>query len=117
MGASTSTGKGFGNSNGLTTKELAILANAPSILIAGIAESDGTPLSPTGMTGEAVFPRTLAGGAENYVVILTTQNGGYAYVVEMNEDNHGDFSGFTFFAEVECTVMYIVSKIGVRPTF
>jgi hypothetical protein len=115
MGASSATGKGSGSSNKLTSKELASLSTGPSILIAGAVEAQQTASSPPTTGNVVVFPEPLPGGAENYVVILTTQNAGNAYVSDMNEDGSGNFSGFDFVIEADGTLMYLVSKIGVRP--
>lgn len=115
MGASSITGVGQGASNKLTTKELSILAKAPTIVVAGHAESDGGNMSPPSYGNSVTFPNPLEGGTENYVVMLTTQNGGYAYVNEMNEDSDGNFTDFSFITESDCTLMYIVSKTGIRP--
>jgi hypothetical protein len=115
MGASSVTGTGVGASNKLTSKEMASLANGPSILIAGAIEATETITSPPTSGNYVVFPEALPGGAENYIVILTTQNAGNAYVTDMNEDGSGNFSGFDFFVEADGTVMYLVVKIGVKP--
>lgn len=130
MGASSVTGvSGTGTSGKLTTNELSQLANGPSILIAGIASTGtgGDPESspPSDPTGTVTFPRPLPGNGNGdpgscYCVILTTLNGGYAYVTDMDDqDLDGDevddhFTGFSFIAEEECDVMYIVTKIGIR---
>lgn len=56
MGASSVTGSGSGGSNKLTTTELAILANGPSILIAGtILDVDGGVSSPPSTSGTVRF--------------------------------------------------------------
>lgn len=114
MAASSVTGKGLGSSKKITTKDLASLNNAPAIYIAGVVESEEVLVSPPTSGNEVVFPSPLAGGSENYVVILTTISGGSAYVTDLNEVN-GNFSGFEFITGTECTVMYIVVKRGIRP--
>jgi hypothetical protein len=117
MTASSTTGVGRGSSNKATVKELSALANAPSILIAGVVESEGIAASPPADPGnEVVFPTPIIGGSENFIVLLTTQNGGYAYITSMNENDDGNFSGFNFATESECTLMYLVTKIGQKPT-
>jgi len=117
MTAHSVTGKGPGSSNKPTSKELAMLANGPAILIAGTAEINGGITSPPSSSNNTiVFPKALPGGSENYVVILTTLNGGYVYISDLDEDADGNFSGFSAIAESECTLMYMVSKVGVRPT-
>lgn len=115
MGATTSQGVGHGDSNRTTTKELAILANSPAIIFTGIAEAVDNLSSPPSITNTVVFPYALSGGAENYVVLLTTINGGSVYVSDTDEDGDGNFTGFSFISEAECSVMYLVSKVGFRP--
>lgn len=115
MTASSVTGRGTGDSNKYTSKNLAILANGPAIYVAGKVESEDLPVSPPSIGNEVVFPNPLAGGPDHYIVMLTTQNSGYAYVDEMNENDDGDFTGFTFVTEAEGTLMYLVVKVGVRP--
>ena len=116
MGASSVTGVGQGNSNKVTTKELSILANGTVICIAGYAESDGgSNMSPPSYGNSVTFPNPLEGGTDNYVVMLTTQNGGYSYVNEMNEDSDGNFTDFSFITESDCTLMYLVARVGIRP--
>lgn len=117
MGASSVTGTGLGTSGKFTTTELAILANGPNILITGVVESEDNNSSPPSSGNNIVFPEPLEGGAENYVVLLTTQNGGYAYISENDEDDDGNFTGFSFMTESECTLMYLVAKIGVKSKF
>lgn len=131
MGASSVTGvSGAGTSGKLTTNELSQLANGPTILISGIASttySDSSPSSSPPMynSGTVVFPKPLPGNgngdpASCYCVIITTINGGYAYIIDLDDqDLDGDdvddhFTGFSFTAESECDVMYIVTKIGIR---
>ena len=113
MSATSITGKGKGYTKTPTSKQLAILSQAPSILITGTANSGGMT-SPPGYNNIIIFPKPLQGPSSNYVVIITTQNGGASYVTSMDEQN-GNFIGFHFATEVECTIMYLVSKIGVRP--
>ena len=115
MTAASITGVGQGASHKLTVKELSILANGPSIFLSGYATSEAIGESSPPSTGGSVsFSAVLPGGSENYVVSLTTINGGKAYVVNMNE-TEGDFSGFDFQTETDCDVMYIVANVGVRP--
>lgn len=117
MGAQSVTGAGSGDSRKLTTTELAILANAPSILVSGVIRSvEGVPSSPpSSPSAMVVFPTPFPG--MDYNVFLTTKNGGAAYVTLMDEDDDGNFSGFSVAAETECDVMYMVTKIGFRPNF
>lgn len=116
MGASSVTGKGTGSSKKVTTKELSALANGPVIMISGVVESLEVITSPPSNGNTVVFPKPLAGGADQYNVFLTTQNGGSAYVVEKTENGNGEFTGFEFVTTAECTLMYMVVKNGIRPT-
>lgn len=122
MGASSVTGvSGPGVAGKATTNELSQWANGPQILIAGIVASSGVPSSPPSEGNTVTFQHPLPGLGEEHVVILTTLNGGAAYVTDMDdhdldgddEDDH--FVGFSFMTEEECDVMYIVTKVGQRP--
>lgn len=115
MAASSVTGTGVGSSNKVTTLELSKLANAPTIYIAGYVVSEDLPVSPPSIGNTVVFPNPLMGGTEDYIVMLTTQNSGYAYVNDMNENDDGNFIGFSFVTESEGTLMYTVIKTGLRP--
>jgi hypothetical protein len=116
MGANSVTGTGLGSARKLTTKELAILANGPSILFSGVSEAiTNEVLSPPTILNTVVFPYALPGGEENYVIIITSLNSGFVYVTTKNEDDDGNLIGFTFIAEAEGSIMYLVSKVGVRP--
>lgn len=115
MAGTSVTGKGPGDSGKLTTDQLAIFANGPSILIAGTVEVDsGLSSPPASGMGTVVFPKVLPGPVDDYVVILTGIGTGAVQVVVKNENGLGEFIGFTATAEDEGTAMYIVSKIGVR---
>ena len=120
MATSVTGVSGAGTSGKYTTTELAILANGPSIFFTGIIEVDGSssspPSSPPSSTNTLVFPYALVGGAEHYVVLLTTLNGGAAYVTDTDEDSDGNFIGFSLIAEADCSVMYLVANAGIRPT-
>lgn len=119
MAASSVTGAGVGESGKLTTKELAILANGPSILIAGVIECEGVgdpPTSPPASGSVVNFPQPLEGGADNYVVMLTAQNSTNTYVSQMLEED-GNFVGFAIMTANDCDVMYIVTKKGIRAKF
>lgn len=118
MGATTTTGTGKGNSRKLTVKELSMLANGPTILVAGRSESEGGGAisSPPIPSSRVIFPNPLPGSPDNYVVIMTSINAGNAYVADMTEDINGDFSGFYYVSDTEGTVMYIVTKVGQKPS-
>jgi len=115
MAATTSQGTGHGSANKETTTELAILANGPVIMVAGVVESTSQNTSPASDGNTVVFPYPLTGGMDKYSVILTTVNGGLAYISDRDEDGDGKFTGFSFITETDCTVMYIVVKVGIKP--
>lgn len=116
MAAESVTGVGQGASNKLTTKELAILANGPSIFLSGYASSVTIEESSPPSVGNTVtFPQPLTGSHDNYVVLLTTINGGDAYVNVMTNNSDSNFISFFFITEFECDVMYIVASVGIRP--
>jgi len=114
MGSTSSTGKGQGASEKLTVAELGILANSPSILFSGIAEAVNSNTSPPTPSSIITFPHALEGAASNYIVMLTTINGGYAYVTALYETS-GNFTGFACTVEADCSLMYLVAKVGFRP--
>lgn len=116
MGATSVTGTGPGASEKYTTKQLAILANGPSILITGYADSIEIPnVSPTAFGGTVLFPRPYyPGDSSNYIVNLTTIQGGAAFVSDMIESG-GNFIGFDFQTESECSVMFSVMNVGIKP--
>lgn len=114
MSATSVTGKGLGKSAKLTTNELATLANGPSIIFTGITNVVSVISSPPSISTSVTFPYPLPGGADKYVVLLTTINGGNAYIATRTESN-GNFTGFIAVADTDCTVMYLVAKVGSRP--
>lgn len=115
--AQSITGTGLGSSKKMTTKELAILANAPSILAAGRINIDAEDhvSSPPSSANTVTLDRPLPGGNENYVVILTGLNTGSVYVGAMLDNEDGDFYRFVILSESEGTCMYLVTKCGTRP--
>lgn len=119
MGASSVTGTGIGSSNKRTVEQLAILSNGPEILITGIiacrAIDDSPPSSPPLGNSLVSFPKPFVGSGENYVVLLTPISGSYAYVVDKNDNEDGNFESFSLVSDVDCDVMYMVAKIGIRP--
>lgn len=114
MSATSVSGRGAGDSGKLTTTGLAILANGPAIFYSGLAAAETTPTSPPSFAGSVTFARPLPGAVDDYVVLLTTINGGAAYVSHLSE-SADNFTGFTFVAETECDVMYLVVSSGIRP--
>lgn len=119
MTASSVTGRGQGASDKLTTKELAALAVGPSIYAAGVVAGTTIASSPPpddGTTsGRVTFPTPLPGGSDQYVILLTSLNGGAAYVAVMNDDDDGNFASFIVSVETDSDVMYLVVKKGFRP--
>lgn len=116
MGQSV-TGTGAGSAEKVTSKELATLANAPSILIAGrvTVEDGGAPLSPPSPGVIITLDPPLPGSHTNYVVIATGLNSGAIYVSNMTNNADGDFYRFYIVTEEEGAVMYFVTKAGIRP--
>lgn len=115
MAGTSVTGVGVGSAERQSIHELTILANAPAIIFAGTVESTAEEISsPPTAYNYVVFPYAL-GDMDNYVILLTTLNAGAVYVSDRDEDEEGNFTGFSFVAETEGTVMYIVSRIGSRP--
>lgn len=116
MGATSVTGQGPGSSGKFTTTQLAILANGPSILLAQYAEAIALPISPEAYGNEVLFPVPFPGASTNYIVHITTINGGAAWVTSMDEAD-GDFIGFNFVIDAlaESTVMYHVINVGIKP--
>ncbi len=114
MTATSVTGVGQGESNKPTTKELAAFAEGPSIIFTGITDATDNMSSPPTAENTVVFPYVLAGGADAYVVMLTSINAGATYISNKAESD-GNFTGFTFVAEAEGSVMYLVAKVGSRP--
>jgi hypothetical protein len=114
MGSTSSTGKGQGASDKLSNSELGILANAPSIIFTGIIEANEGITSPPATSGTVTFPYPLDGPASNYVIMLTTINGGVAFVSALYE-NEDSFTGFSATVEADCDLMYLVAKVGTRP--
>jgi hypothetical protein len=114
MGANSATGTGAGAAQTKTAKELAMLANAPTIIFSGYVENL-VIASPASGLGSVTFPYPLPGGASKYVVIATSLNAGSVYVANLEEDDDENFTGFTVVAETDGDVMYMVSKVGSRP--
>lgn len=116
MGATSVTGKGQGASDKPTLADLAIAANGPTIMIADIhtLTSEGIT-SPPSVNTTVRFP-PLAGGADKYVVSLTTHGGGSVFINEFIENDNGDFIGFSVVAESEGFLHYLVVKKGYKPS-
>jgi hypothetical protein len=114
MVASSTEGRGKGSSGKLTAGSLAGLATGPQILVTGIAAAENGVTSPPSANGEVILPRPLEGGADKYVVLLTSLSAGLGYVTDKAEDASGNFTGFSFVTAGEGEVMYLVAKVGVR---
>lgn len=115
MSASSVSGTGPGPSNKANFTDLANAANGPQIIFTGYAEATESVSSPPGLTNTVKFPYPLPGGSSKYVVMLTSQNAGTVYVADMIEDEDENFTGFGFTPETEGQVMYLVSKVGIKP--
>ena len=117
MVAHSVTGTGSGSSGKFTTKELAALANGPSVLVVGRVDTIETELtSPPSISGSVTLDPALPGSHENYVVIVTGLNTGATYVGSMVDNDDDNFNQFLVVSETEGTCMYFISKIGTRPT-
>ena len=116
MGATSVDGTGPGISTRPTITKIQTLMNAPAIYAAGYIEAveDDIPTSPPSTGNEIEFDPPFEGPSSRYVVMLTTLNGGYAYVYDMDEDVDGNFNSFSFISESAGTVMYMVVKVGTR---
>lgn len=116
MGASSVTGVGQGDCEKLTTKELAILANGPAILVAGRTElTEDFLVNPPSPTATIQLETPLTGSYSNYVVQLTGMNTSSVYIASMTNNSDGNFSQFRVIGEDEGTCMYMITKIGIRP--
>jgi hypothetical protein len=120
MGASSVTGRGKGSAKRNTSRESSLLNNGPIVIMAGSIDTDTNTILPSSppdnaLTATVTFPYALKGRATNYVVMLTTQNGGKAQVTNMIENDNNDFSGFSVSVESGCDLMYMVVRSGVRP--
>lgn len=117
MAGSSVTGTGLGASGKVTTTELAALAIGPAIYAAGSVEAvESGPSSPPAPVNTVVLPYPLPGPADNYVIMLTTEQAGYAYVTDIVDDSDGNLTGFSLIAESEGTVMYLIARKGFRIT-
>lgn len=123
MSISSVTGvSGRGATQQATMNDLSRWANGPQIILSGSVETvESGPLSPPAPNATVTLPIPQPGLGEDYVVILTPINGEYAYVYDMDDDDLDDddeddhFVGFSIISDVECRVMYIVTKVGIRP--
>jgi hypothetical protein len=116
MTATSVTGRGQGASDKPTLADLALAAVGPVILIADISEATEVGFSSPPSSGNTVrFPTPLPGGKDKYVVILTSVASGLVYTVDFLEDGD-DFTGFTYIAETEGFVHYMVVKRGYKPS-
>lgn len=113
MTASTTQGKGVGAAAKTFNRELTAILNGPAIYAAGVIPASETITSPPSSGNTVVLPTPLPGGSDSYVVMLTSLNGGSAYVTNMEESN-GFFVSFDFNSEADCDMMYLVVKKGHR---
>lgn len=113
MGATSTEGRGPGAVNPVSTADLSKdWTLSPTIIFTGIFETEEVLSSPPSVLNEVVFPYALIGGPNNYVVMLTTINGGKAYIISRTEDAYGNFTGFTAGVESDCNCMYLVARVG-----
>jgi len=123
MSISSITGvSGRGATQQPTTNDLSRWANGPQIILTGVVETaENDAFSPPTPSATVTLPIPQPGLGEDYVVILTTINGEHAYIIDMDDDDLDDdeeddhFVGFTLLSDVECQVMYLVTKVGIRP--
>jgi hypothetical protein len=109
-------GTGLGASNKYTTKELAVLANSPSIVVAGSVElAEDLMVNPPTPTATVTFGTPLPGNSDNYVVLITGMNIQSLYVASVTNNDDGNFSAFRVLGDEEGTCMYLVAKAGIRP--
>ena len=118
MGATSVEGVGgVGLCGKLTTKELAILATGPSILVTGQATlAEDVLINPPSPSVEVVLPKALPGSYVNYAVFITSVNSGAVYIATFTNNSDGDFSEFRIIGEAEGTCMYMVTRKGVAPS-
>ena len=98
-------------------RELRLASMSPSIYLAGMLEASDSNMSPPSSPPSSLNTVTfdaLPGHYSRYIVMLTTQNGGLAYVTEMIYNDSNNLTGFSVYSEVECTVNYMVVRTGVR---
>lgn len=116
MGASSVTGTGQGSAEAITTKGLFTSLNTPPvIMLVGYVESvGGIPVSPPTIGNTVEFETPMPAGPEGYIVLLTPIGATTAYIGELFTNDDENFSGFSFFTDDECTVMYAVIQVGIR---
>lgn len=117
MGASSVTGKGHGDANSLTAKDISDAIHQNTILYSGrvtVLLPIPPPSPPDVAFGEVVFPVPLPGNSASYVVLVTADSAESITVTEF-DNTGGTFNGFTVRAEEETEAMYIVCKSGITP--
>lgn len=108
MGAYSVTGVGVGSSQDHPNNTL-------NIAVAGYLTAVTTlNTSPSTNGGTVRFPYPLQNSPNEYTVILTSLNGGAAYVSSLDEIDDR-FIGFSVITSYPCQVMYIVVKNGFKP--
>ena len=111
------TGTGLGSSNKLTTKELAILANTMNILVVGKVDlEEDFMVNPPQPTATITLKDPLPGSKSNYAVLVTGINTGAIYIATMTDNDDDNFSEFRVIGESEGICMYVVIKLGIRPS-
>ena len=114
MAALSVDGVGKGAADKRELNDLAALSNGPTVVFSGIAAATNSNTSPPVPTNTVYFPYALSGAATSYAVFLTSLNGGLVYVSNKHETS-GHFDRFTFIAEAEGSVHYMVCTLGSRP--
>jgi hypothetical protein len=110
------TGTGLGSSGQVTSKELAMMANGPTIFVAERIElEEDFMVNPPAPTATVTFPEALTGSYTNYTVLVTGINTGAIYIASMDDNDDDNFSGFRVIGESEGTCMYTVIKTGLKP--
>lgn len=113
MAASSVTGTGPGSVEFYNSQQLTGIVSGPgNIIFSGQAQSEEElMISPPSNLATVNFQSFLPGVASDYLVFLTTINGGWGQVVNMFEDG-GMVTGFMCMTEFPCTFNYMVIKSG-----
>jgi hypothetical protein len=113
MGATSVTGvSGPGICGKATMNELTQHSLGPQILVAG-RTNEGIAASPDGWVGTVTLPQPLP-PTDAYCVFLTCWGASSAWVTDLNTNDDGELVGFDYAADLEGTIMYMVTKTGTR---
>lgn len=115
MGAYSVTGTGPGSVEYYNNQQLTNIAIGPAsiVYVGKVDTSNDIIISPPANLATVYFQNPLPDGSVNYSIFLTTVNGGSSQVVAFFEDG-GLFTGFVCSSEFECTINYMVVRIGSR---